>query len=80
MAPEVVMDAKYDGAADVYSFFFFCPLLNVKIWSLGITAIEMAEVMPPYADVHPMRVLFLIPREDPPTLKNPKWSETFRFQ
>ena len=39
----------------------------------------MAEMFPPNADVHPMRVLFMIPKINPPTLKNADlWSAKFR--
>uniref|UniRef100_A0A8C1ZU05 Mitogen-activated protein kinase kinase kinase kinase 1 n=1 Tax=Cyprinus carpio TaxID=7962 RepID=A0A8C1ZU05_CYPCA len=50
------------------------------IWSVGITAIELAELQPPLFDVHPLRVLFLMSKSgyQPPKLKDKsKWSTTF---
>ncbi|XP_061698807.1 TRAF2 and NCK interacting kinase a isoform X2 [Syngnathoides biaculeatus] len=70
MAPEVIAcdenpDATYDFKSD--------------LWSLGITAIEMAEGAPPLCDMHPMRALFLIPRNPAPRLKSKKWSKKFQL-
>ncbi|XP_030632891.1 mitogen-activated protein kinase kinase kinase kinase 5 [Chanos chanos] len=50
------------------------------IWSVGITAIELAELQPPLFDVHPLRVLFLMSKSgyQPPKLKDKaKWSTMF---
>uniref|UniRef100_A0A8C2X167 non-specific serine/threonine protein kinase n=1 Tax=Cyclopterus lumpus TaxID=8103 RepID=A0A8C2X167_CYCLU len=50
------------------------------IWSVGITAIELAELQPPMFDVHPLRVLFLMSKSSyqPPKLKDKaKWSSMF---
>ncbi|XP_067928118.1 serine/threonine-protein kinase 3-like [Watersipora subatra] len=64
MAPELIQEIGYDCLAD--------------IWSLGITAIEMAEGKPPYGDVHPMRAIFTIPTRPPPSFRDlDNWSAEF---
>uniref|UniRef100_A0A5K3EPU1 Protein kinase domain-containing protein n=3 Tax=Mesocestoides corti TaxID=53468 RepID=A0A5K3EPU1_MESCO len=66
MAPEVIAcetfkDNPYDMAADV--------------WSFGITLIEFGEMLPPYNDLNPTRVLLKITKSEPPKFSRPKdWS------
>lgn len=65
MAPEVIQQRDYDAKIDV--------------WSLGITAFEMAEHDPPFFEDDPMRALYrIVSQEEGPKLAKPKeWSETY---
>eukprot|EP01116_Phalansterium_solitarium_P004885 TRINITY_DN1608_c1_g2_i1.p1 TRINITY_DN1608_c1_g2~~TRINITY_DN1608_c1_g2_i1.p1 ORF type:complete len:1045 (+),score=376.85 TRINITY_DN1608_c1_g2_i1:171-3305(+) len=64
MAPEIIQEVPYDTKVD--------------IWSLGITAIELAEMRPPYWDQGAIRALFLIVTKPSPTCEQPeKFSAEF---
>ena len=64
MAPEVITNSGYDTRAD--------------IWSLGITAIELAQRSPPNYQLHPIRVLFVIAKGPPPLLTGSQYSSEFK--
>lgn len=64
MAPEIISKVRYDAKVDV--------------WSLGITAMEMAESEPPHMGLQPVKALFLIRTSPSPILKDRKnWSSNF---
>lgn len=64
MSPEVLSNSEYNKKTD--------------IWSLGITAIEMAEGDPPYSHINFMRAMFVIQKKPAQGLTIPeKWSPEF---
>lgn len=65
MAPEVIKQSHYDARAD--------------IWSLGITALELATGHPPLSSYHPMRALFLIPKANAPQVDTSDGKHTAAF-
>lgn len=56
MAPEVMEQTGHDYSAD--------------IWSVGMTAIEIAQGDAPYADLPAMKVILSIINEPPPRLSS----------
>lgn len=65
MSPEVAKGQPYNESSD--------------IWSIGIMAMEMAEGVVPRLDLPPIRALFVIAHEDPPSLQEPdEWSQDFK--
>jgi serine/threonine-protein kinase OSR1/STK39 len=64
MAPEVIEQTTgYDTSAD--------------IWSLGITAIEIAEGEAPYVGMTAMKIMLSIMNSSPPSLNADSWSAHF---
>ncbi|KAF9518871.1 hypothetical protein BS47DRAFT_1337749 [Hydnum rufescens UP504] len=63
MSPEAIKQSGYDHKAD--------------IWSLGITTIEFAKGESPYAELRPMKALFLILKNPSPILDG-NFSEPFK--
>lgn len=64
MSPEIIKYSEYDFKTD--------------IWSLGITAIELAEGQVPNSHVKPFMAIFQIKSNPVQSLKDPsRWSPEF---
>jgi len=74
MAPEVVAveDNARRARHDIRTYDS-----QADIWSIGITAIELADKAPPYADLHPMRAIHVLATADIFLQRPDKWSKRF---
>uniref|UniRef100_A0A1I8HL07 Protein kinase domain-containing protein n=1 Tax=Macrostomum lignano TaxID=282301 RepID=A0A1I8HL07_9PLAT len=69
MAPEVMACETYNEVP--YG-------TQADVWSLGVTLIELAQMLPPHHNMQPMRVAIRVIKGDPPRLERPKqWSDEF---
>ncbi|KAG7192415.1 putative protein serine/threonine kinase [Scheffersomyces spartinae] len=68
MAPEIIARKKYGGYDE-----------RVDIWSTGITTIELVRGVPPLLDQDPMKMVFQIPKCEPPILKGDKYSRYIKL-
>lgn len=74
MAPEVIQESSYNSLVSLSPISHF----QADIWSLGITAIELAEGQPPLSSLPPVKATLLITTRPPPELSNEnKWSSDF---
>ena len=63
MSPESIKDSLYTSKLD--------------IWALGVTVLELAEGVPPYAHQHPFRAIYSIQSHPPTGFKEPSlWSQS----
>lgn len=71
MAPEVMKRAWVQNKqTDGYDS-------SVDIWSLGITALELAKGRPPLSEFAPSRVFSMVVNNPPPSLEDPKEKKKF---
>ncbi|CDO95075.1 unnamed protein product [Kluyveromyces dobzhanskii CBS 2104] len=65
MAPEVIMEGVYYDT-------------KVDIWSLGITAYEIATGNPPYCHMEAIRAMQMITKSNPPRLEGREYSQPLK--
>jgi len=75
MAPEVMLRAWPQGREQSSGYDS-----SVDIWSLGITALELAKGRPPFSEFAPSRVFSMVVQNPPPALEDSKRKFTSSFK